>query len=109
MFEWAWLASATWAAITRGCSRLLRERASWVWLTSRLSGRRPRPRTASVVVAELSMGQMIDDVERAIGRRPDGLVNWLGGRAPSTEEFAARVIERFSELKPDHAIKGAVQ
>ncbi|MEY2522455.1 MAG: 2-oxoglutarate/2-oxoacid ferredoxin oxidoreductase subunit alpha, partial [Ilumatobacteraceae bacterium] len=65
--------------------------------------------SASVVVAELSMGQMIDDVERAIGRRPDGFVNWLGGRAPSTEEFAARVIERFGELNPDRAMNGAVQ
>jgi 2-oxoglutarate ferredoxin oxidoreductase subunit alpha len=55
--------------------------------------------TASVVVvAELSMGQMIDDVTAAIGRRPDGFVNWLGGRAPSTDEFAARVVERCAEL-----------
>jgi 2-oxoglutarate/2-oxoacid ferredoxin oxidoreductase subunit alpha len=53
----------------------------------------------SIVVAELSMGQMIHDVSEAIGRRPDGLVNWLGGRAPSTEEFAARVVERYSELE----------
>ena len=65
--------------------------------------------SASVVVAELSMGQMIDDVDRAIGRRPDGFVNWLGGRAPSTEEFAERVVERFSELKSDRAMKGAVR
>jgi 2-oxoglutarate/2-oxoacid ferredoxin oxidoreductase subunit alpha len=65
--------------------------------------------SATVVVAELSMGQMIDDVERAMGRRPDGLVNWLGGRAPSTEEFAGRVAERFSELNPDRAMNGAVK
>jgi 2-oxoglutarate/2-oxoacid ferredoxin oxidoreductase subunit alpha len=53
----------------------------------------------SIVVAELSMGQMIHDVSEAVGKRPDGLVNWLGGRAPSTEEFASRVIERYSELE----------
>jgi 2-oxoglutarate/2-oxoacid ferredoxin oxidoreductase subunit alpha len=53
----------------------------------------------SVIVAELSMGQMIDDVTAAIGRRPDGFVNWLGGRAPSTDEFAARVAERCRELE----------
>lgn len=54
----------------------------------------------SVIVAELSMGQMIDDVTAAIGRRPDGFVNWLGGRAPSTDEFAARVAERCRALEP---------
>ena len=53
----------------------------------------------SIIVAELSMGQMIDDVAGAIGRRPDGFVNWLGGRAPSTDEFAARVGERYAELE----------
>lgn len=52
----------------------------------------------AVVVAELSMGQMIDDVTAAIGRRPDGFVNWLGGRAPSTDEFAARVVGRCTEI-----------
>jgi 2-oxoglutarate ferredoxin oxidoreductase subunit alpha len=51
-----------------------------------------------VVVAELSMGQMIDDVRAAIGRRPDGFVNWLGGRAPSTEEFATKVADCHREL-----------
>ena len=45
----------------------------------------------SVVVAELSMGQMIHDVTAAMGRAPDGFVNWLGGRAPSTDEFAERL------------------
>jgi 2-oxoglutarate ferredoxin oxidoreductase subunit alpha len=59
----------------------------------------------TIVVAELSMGQMIHDVAEAIGRKPDHFVNWLGGRAPSTEEFATRVIERFSELQQ----LGAVQ
>ncbi|MGZ4792823.1 MAG: hypothetical protein ACXWBO_13210, partial [Ilumatobacteraceae bacterium] len=53
---------------------------------------------ATVIVAELSMGQMIDDVTAAIGHRPDGFVNWLGGRAPSTEELATRVAERHGEL-----------
>ncbi len=52
-----------------------------------------------VIVAELSMGQMIHDVAEAIERRPDGLVNWLGGRAPSTEEFAARVVQRCDDLQ----------
>jgi 2-oxoglutarate ferredoxin oxidoreductase subunit alpha len=45
----------------------------------------------TVIVAELSMGQMLHDVAAAIGRPPDGFVNWLGGRAPSTDEFSARV------------------
>ena len=47
----------------------------------------------TIVVAELSMGQMIHDVAEVIGRRPDHLVNWLGGRAPSTDEFATRVAD----------------
>jgi len=54
---------------------------------------------ATVVVAELSMGQMIHDVSEAIGRKPDHFVNWLGGRAPSTDEFATRVAERLGELE----------
>jgi 2-oxoglutarate ferredoxin oxidoreductase subunit alpha len=53
---------------------------------------------ASVVVAELSMGQMIHDVAEAMGRRPDGFVNWLGGRAPSTDEFAARVSSKIGAM-----------
>ncbi|MEY2581649.1 MAG: 2-oxoglutarate/2-oxoacid ferredoxin oxidoreductase subunit alpha [Ilumatobacteraceae bacterium] len=53
----------------------------------------------TIVVAELSMGQMIHDVAEAIGRKPDHFVNWLGGRAPSTEEFATRVAEGLSEAK----------
>jgi 2-oxoglutarate ferredoxin oxidoreductase subunit alpha len=53
----------------------------------------------SVVVAELSMGQMIHDVAEAIGRRPDGFVNWLGGRAPSTEEFATRVGAKIGAVR----------
>ena len=64
---------------------------------------------ATVVVAELSMGQMIDDVDRAIGRRPDGFVNWLGGRAPSTDEFAAARHRAIQRLEPDRAMKGAVR
>ncbi|MGZ4762313.1 MAG: transketolase C-terminal domain-containing protein [Ilumatobacteraceae bacterium] len=53
---------------------------------------------ATVIVAELNRGQRIDDVTAALGRRPDGFVNWLGGRAPSTEELATRVAERHGEL-----------
>jgi 2-oxoglutarate ferredoxin oxidoreductase subunit alpha len=44
-----------------------------------------------VVVAELSMGQMVDDVRLAIGRRPDAFVNWLGGEVPSPEELAKAI------------------
>jgi 2-oxoglutarate ferredoxin oxidoreductase subunit alpha len=60
-----------------------------------------------VIVAELSMGQMIHDVSEAIGRRPDGLVNWLGGRAPSTDQFASTVIERYREV--EHAVEHTVE
>jgi len=59
----------------------------------------------TIVVAELSMGQMIHDVAEAIGRRPDHFVNWLGGRAPSTDEFATRVAEQCN--LPAHAHAGA--
>jgi 2-oxoglutarate/2-oxoacid ferredoxin oxidoreductase subunit alpha len=51
----------------------------------------------TVVVAELSMGQMVFDVAAAIGRMPDAFLNWLGGRAPSTDEFAARLRERLGD------------
>ncbi|HEY7625434.1 MAG TPA: hypothetical protein VH761_00140 [Ilumatobacteraceae bacterium] len=52
----------------------------------------------TIIVGELSLGQMIHDVTAAIERKPDGLVNWLGGRAPSTDEFAERVLEAHSAL-----------
>jgi 2-oxoglutarate/2-oxoacid ferredoxin oxidoreductase subunit alpha len=61
----------------------------------------------TIVVAELSMGQMIHDVAEAIGRRPDHLVNWLGGRAPSTDEFARRVAEKCGLLA--HAESGGAR
>ena len=50
-----------------------------------------------VVVLELSMGQMLDDVRLAIGRRPDAFVNWLGGNAPSPRQLAHRVAESLQE------------
>jgi 2-oxoglutarate ferredoxin oxidoreductase subunit alpha len=58
--------------------------------------RRAADAARTVVVAELSMGQMIHDVAAAIGRAPDGFVNWLGGRAPSPEEFAERLSEALT-------------
>ena len=53
-------------------------------------------RSNSVVVAELSMGQLVDDVRRVIGRRPESFVNWLGGVSPSPDEFAERVVQAAS-------------
>jgi pyruvate/2-oxoacid:ferredoxin oxidoreductase alpha subunit len=47
---------------------------------------------AAVVVAELSMGQMVDDVRAALGRRDLPLANWLGGEAPTPRLFAERVL-----------------
>jgi len=52
----------------------------------------------TIVVAESSMGQMSHDASEAVGRRPDHFLNWLGGRAPSTDEFAERVAERCGLL-----------
>jgi pyruvate/2-oxoacid:ferredoxin oxidoreductase alpha subunit len=52
----------------------------------------------SVVVAELSMGQMVHDVAAAMGRAPDGFINWLGGRAPSTDEFAQRLRQELASI-----------
>jgi pyruvate/2-oxoacid:ferredoxin oxidoreductase alpha subunit len=48
-------------------------------------------RARHVLVAELSMGQLHADVEAALGDRDVGLVNWLGGYAPTPGEFASRV------------------
>jgi 2-oxoglutarate ferredoxin oxidoreductase subunit alpha len=70
-----------------------------LWPFPRNAIRAAAAEAASVVVAELSMGQMIHDVAEAIGRRPDGFVNWLGGRAPSTDEFAARVCSKMGVAK----------
>jgi pyruvate/2-oxoacid:ferredoxin oxidoreductase alpha subunit len=46
----------------------------------------------SIVVAELSMGQMIDDVRAALPGREVRLVNWLGGEAPSPKELAESLL-----------------
>jgi len=51
-----------------------------------------------VVVLELSMGQMLDDVRLALGRRPDAFVNWLGGNAPTPGQLARRVIQALEEV-----------
>lgn len=53
---------------------------------------------ASLVTAELSMGQMIDDVRLAVPSRDVRLVNWLGGEAPSPKEFAERLLEEQFEI-----------
>jgi pyruvate/2-oxoacid:ferredoxin oxidoreductase alpha subunit len=50
-----------------------------------------------LVVAELSMGQMKDDVERAAGHSIDAFLNWLGGRVPTPEQFADRFEETVTE------------
>ncbi|HVC99959.1 MAG TPA: transketolase C-terminal domain-containing protein [Candidatus Dormibacteraeota bacterium] len=52
-----------------------------------------------VVVLELSMGQMLDDVRLAIGRRPDAFVNWLGGNAPTPGQMARRVTQALEEVR----------
>jgi 2-oxoglutarate/2-oxoacid ferredoxin oxidoreductase subunit alpha len=48
-------------------------------------------RARDLVVAELSMGQMHADVSAAVGGRAVGLVNWLGGHAPTPGEFARSI------------------
>jgi 2-oxoglutarate/2-oxoacid ferredoxin oxidoreductase subunit alpha len=48
-------------------------------------------RARDVVVAELSMGQLHADVSAALGARAAGLVNWLGGHAPTPGEFARSI------------------
>lgn len=50
-------------------------------------------RARRVVVAELSMGQLHADVTAVLGGRDAGLVNWLGGHAPTPGEFAHRITE----------------
>ncbi|HEY0520129.1 MAG TPA: transketolase C-terminal domain-containing protein [Ilumatobacteraceae bacterium] len=70
-----------------------------LWPFPREAVRSAASEATLVVVAELSMGQMIHDVAEAIGRRPEIFVNWLGGRAPSTGEFATRVLAHCDELQ----------
>lgn len=46
----------------------------------------------TIMVVELSEGQMIDDVRLAVGDRvPVTLCNWMGGCVPTTEELIARI------------------
>ncbi|MBU1567371.1 MAG: 3-methyl-2-oxobutanoate dehydrogenase subunit VorB [Proteobacteria bacterium] len=45
-----------------------------------------------IVVAELSNGQMVRDVQLAVqGAVPVDLYNWMGGRIPSTDEIVQRL------------------
>jgi pyruvate/2-oxoacid:ferredoxin oxidoreductase alpha subunit len=92
------IADYTLARLRAGGLRVAVIRPITLWPFPSAAVRAAADEASAIVVAELSMGQMIDDVARAIGREPDGFVNWLGGRAPSTEEFATRVDERFTEL-----------
>lgn len=52
-----------------------------------------------VVVLELNMGQMLDDVRLALGRRPDAFINWLGGNAPTPGHMARRVVQALEEVR----------
>jgi pyruvate/2-oxoacid:ferredoxin oxidoreductase alpha subunit len=53
--------------------------------------RKAASRAGHVLVAELSMGQLHADVTAALGDQEAGLVNWLGGYAPTPGEFAKSV------------------
>jgi pyruvate/2-oxoacid:ferredoxin oxidoreductase alpha subunit len=57
-------------------------------------------RAARVLVAELSMGQLHADVTAALGGREAGLVNWLGGYAPTPGEFARKVAGSALAVQP---------
>jgi pyruvate/2-oxoacid:ferredoxin oxidoreductase alpha subunit len=52
-----------------------------------------------VVVAELSMGQLVDDVRVALGGREARLVNWLGGEAPTPGVLAGAVLAGSRETR----------
>jgi pyruvate/2-oxoacid:ferredoxin oxidoreductase alpha subunit len=69
---------------------LLRPVTLWPFPADEL--RRAAARARQVVVAELSMGQLHADV-CATMRGEAGVVNWLGGHAPTPGEFARRVSE----------------
>lgn len=56
--------------------------------------------TKLIVCVELSMGQMVIDVERAVcGRFPVKLVNQVGGYMPTSEEIADKALKLFGEEK----------
>ncbi len=52
----------------------------------------------SIAVAELSMGQMVDDVRAALPARKARLVNWLGGEAPSPRILADHLLADLAEI-----------
>ena len=57
------------------------------------------PKTKVVISAELSMGQMIDDVKMGVcGRFPVRLINRTGGIVPSSIEVAERTKKILGEL-----------
>ena len=57
-------------------------------------------KTKLVISAELSMGQMIDDVKMAAaGRWPVTLINRVGGMIPTSREVADRAEKALAEVK----------
>ena len=57
-------------------------------------------KTKLVISAELSMGQMIDDVKMSVaGRWPVALVNRVGGMIPTSKEVADRTEKALAEVK----------
>jgi pyruvate/2-oxoacid:ferredoxin oxidoreductase alpha subunit len=72
-----------------GATGILRPITLWPFPVREL--RAAAARAARVLVAELSMGQLHADVAAALGGREVGLVNWLGGYAPTPGEFASKV------------------
>lgn len=69
---------------------MLRPKTLFPFPTVRL--RQLSGQTKKIVVAELSNGQMVRDVQLAVlGSVPVDLYNWMGGRIPSTNEIVERL------------------
>lgn len=71
---------------------MLRPRTLFPFPSLRL--RQLAARVRKMIVAELSSGQLVRDVQLAVaGAVPVALYNWMGGRIPSTEEIVRRLVE----------------
>lgn len=81
-----------------GAVGILRPVTLWPFPVREL--RKAAARAARVLVAELSMGQLHADVAATLGGRDVGLVNWLGGYAPTPGEFARNVTGSVAAGRP---------
>ena len=69
-----------------------------LWPFPRRPWRRRRARAESVLVVELSNGQMVEDVRLAVNGAPVEFYSRVGGNVPSAKRFENELMQRIAQL-----------